>query len=45
MLRASQERLDQIWDTVDIADRTSLSILPAFMLRAHKESTGYHDTD
>lgn len=33
------EYLDQIWDAAETADRTSLSVLPALMLRAHKEST------
>jgi hypothetical protein len=31
--------LDQIWDSAQAADRTSLTVLPALMLRAHKEST------
>lgn len=33
------EYLDQIWDAAETADRTSLSVFPALMLRAHKEST------
>jgi hypothetical protein len=33
------EYLDQIWDAAEIADRTSLSVLPALMLRARKESS------
>ena len=33
------EYLDQIWDAAETAERTSLSILPALMLRSHKEST------
>jgi hypothetical protein len=32
------EYLDQIWDAADTADRTSLTVLPALMLRARKES-------
>jgi len=32
------EYLDQIWDAVDVAERTSLSVLPALMLRARKEN-------
>jgi hypothetical protein len=32
------EYLDQIWDAAEVADRTSLSVLPALMLRARKES-------
>ena len=39
------EYLDQIWDAADAADRTSLSVLPALMLRARKESTRRDDTD
>ena len=31
------EYLDQMWDATEKADRTSLSVLPALMLRAHKE--------
>jgi len=31
--------LDQIWEAAEAADRTSLSVLPALMLRAHQEST------
>jgi hypothetical protein len=31
------EYLDQIWDAAETADRVSLSVLPALMLRAHKE--------
>jgi hypothetical protein len=31
------EYLDQIWDAVETAERTRLSILPALMLRAHNE--------
>ena len=39
------EYLDQIWDAVGTAERTSLTVLPALMLRAHKESIGHDDTD
>ena len=39
------EYLDQIWAAADTAERTSLTVLPALMLRAHKESTGDDDTD
>jgi hypothetical protein len=31
------EYLDQMWDATEKADRTSLAVLPALMLRAHKE--------
>ena len=31
------EYLDQIWDAEEAAERASLSVLPALMLRAHKE--------
>jgi hypothetical protein len=33
------EYLDQIWDAAETAERTSLTVLPALMLRAHKQST------
>ena len=33
------EYLDQIWDSAETAERTSLTVLPALMLRARKEST------
>jgi len=33
------EYLDQIWDAAETADRTSLSVLPALMLRAHREES------
>jgi hypothetical protein len=33
------EYLDAIWDAAETAERTSLSVLPALMLRARKEST------
>ena len=39
------EYLDQIWEAADTAERTSLTVLPALMLRAHKESTDDDDTD
>ena len=39
------EYLDQIWDAAETAERTSLTVLPALMLRAHKESTGDDDSD
>jgi hypothetical protein len=32
------EYLDQIWEAAETAERTSLSVLPALMLRARKES-------
>jgi len=31
------EYLDQIWDSAEAADRTSLAVLPALILRAHKQ--------
>ena len=31
------EYLDQIWDAAETADRTSLTVLPALMLRARKQ--------
>lgn len=34
------EYLDQIWDAAEFAERTSLTVLPALMLRARKESAG-----
>ena len=34
------EYLDQIWDATETADRTSLTVLPALMLRARKQPTG-----
>lgn len=36
------EYLDQIWDAADAADRTSLTVLPALMIRAHND-TAPHD--
>jgi hypothetical protein len=41
----SAEYLDQIWSAAETADRTSLTVLPALMLRARKESTHRDDTD
>ncbi len=32
------EYVDQIWDAAEAAERTSLTLLPALMLRAHKET-------
>ena len=34
------EYLDQIWDAAETAERTSLTVLPALMLRARKQPTG-----
>jgi hypothetical protein len=34
------EYLDQIWEAAETAERTSLTVLPALMLRARKEPTG-----
>jgi hypothetical protein len=36
------EYLDQIWDAAEVADPTSLSVLPALMIRAHRKSTNEH---
>jgi hypothetical protein len=33
------EYLDQIWEAAETAERTSLTVLPALMLRAHKQSS------
>jgi hypothetical protein len=33
------EYLDQIWEAAEVAERTSLTVLPALMLRAHKQSS------
>jgi hypothetical protein len=33
------EYLDQIWDAAEVADRTSITVLPALMLRARKQSS------
>ena len=38
------EYLDQIWDATETADRTSLTVLPALMLRARKQPTSQNDT-
>jgi hypothetical protein len=38
------EYLDQIWDAAETAERTSLTVLPALMLRARKESTRQDDS-
>ena len=35
------EYLDQIWDAAEVADRTSLTVLPALMLRARKQSNDH----
>jgi hypothetical protein len=37
------EYLDQIWDATETADRTSLTVLPALMLRARKQPTSQTD--
>jgi hypothetical protein len=37
------EYLNQIWDSAEAADRTSLTVLPALMLRAHKETVRQDD--
>lgn len=39
------EYLDQIWEAAETAERTSLTVLPALMLRAHKQSSRRDDTD
>jgi hypothetical protein len=31
--------MDQIWDAAEVADRTSLTVLPALMIRAAKTAT------
>jgi hypothetical protein len=33
------EYLDQIWEAAEVADRTSITVLPALMLRARKQSS------
>jgi hypothetical protein len=38
------EYLDQIWDAAETAERTNLTVLPALMLRARKQSTSQNDT-
>ena len=35
--------LDQIWDAADVGDRTSLTVLPALMIRTHRELTRRDD--
>jgi hypothetical protein len=37
------EYLDQIWDAAETAESTSLTVLPALMLRARKQSTPQDD--
>jgi hypothetical protein len=37
------EYLNQIWDSAEAADGISLTVLPALMLRAHKESIRQDD--
>jgi hypothetical protein len=37
------EYLNQIWDSAEAADRMNLAVLPALMLRAHKESIRQDD--
>jgi hypothetical protein len=37
------EYLDQIWGAAETAERTSLTVLPALMLRARKQSTSQND--
>jgi hypothetical protein len=39
------EYLDQIWDAAEVAERTSLTVLPALMLRARKVSTRGDNSD
>lgn len=34
------EHLDQIWDAAETAERTSLTVLPALMLRARRQAFG-----
>jgi hypothetical protein len=41
---ASRKGLDQIWDAAETAEHTSLTVLPALMLRARKESAGRDDS-
>jgi hypothetical protein len=38
------EYLGQIWDAAETADRTSLTVLPALMLRARKQASPQTDT-
>ena len=37
------EYLDQIWDAAETAERTSLTVLPALMLRARRQSASQED--
>jgi hypothetical protein len=39
------EYLDQIWEAAEVAERTSLTVLPALMFRGRKESTRRDDSD
>lgn len=39
------EYLDQIWDAAETAERIPLSVLPALMLRARRESAGDGDAE
>jgi hypothetical protein len=39
------EYLDQIWEAAEVAERTSLTVLPALMLRARKVSTRGDNSD
>jgi hypothetical protein len=34
------EYMDQMWDATEKAERTNLSVLPALMFHAHKDSLG-----
>jgi hypothetical protein len=38
------EYLDQIWEAAEAAERTSLTVLPALMLRARRESSAASPT-
>ncbi len=38
------EYLDQIWEAAETAERTSLTVLPALMLRARKQSASQDST-
>jgi hypothetical protein len=37
------EYLDQIWEAAETAERTSLTVLPALMLRARKQPTSWNN--
>ena len=39
------EYLDQIWEAAETAERTRITVLPALMLRARKQSTRRDDSD